>query len=224
MLKDALRNSMKERVREFIERYGDKAIAVLKAALELSSEAGCSLGDFNSRDLALRLTAWGIDYNPSNLIRILEKVYGIIEKGSTSRGRAWYRFRDIDAVREELFSYMGYSREESPRIKVLRIKYRSLRIDLLMNKLRSIITKERLSKSDLEFIKDLAFKELDGVLQLIDEMSENESYFIKELKALKELVELADAASLKITEIEEESLSMQYSLENADTAIKYSHA
>ncbi|MEM1533110.1 MAG: hypothetical protein QW164_03460, partial [Desulfurococcaceae archaeon] len=71
--------------------------------------------------------------------------------------------------------------------------------------------------------KDLAFKELDGVLQLIDEMSENESYFIKELKALKELVELADAASLKITGIEEESLSMQYSLENADTAIKYSH-
>ncbi len=224
MPKDALRDSMRERVREFIERYGDKAIAVLKAALELSSEAGCSLGDFNSRDLALRLTAWGIDYNPSNLIKMLEKAYGIIEKGSTSRGRVWYRFRDIDAVREELFSYMGYSREENPRIKVLRIKYRSLRIDLLVNRLRNIVTKERLSKSDLEFIKDLAFKELDEVLQLIDEMSENESYFIKELKALKELVELADAASLKIAGIEEEGLSMQYSLKNADAAINRSHA
>lgn len=219
-----MRDSVRERVREFIERYGDKAIAVLKAALELYNEAGCSLGDFNSRDLALRLTAWGIDYNPSNLIKILEKVYGIVEKRSTSRGRAWYKFRDVDAVREELFSYMGYSKEENPRIKVLRIKYRSLRIDLLMNRLRNIVTKERLSKSDLEFIKDLAFNELDEVLQLIDEMSEDENYFIKELKTLKELVELADAASLKIASVEEEGLSMQYSLRNADTAVNYSHA
>lgn len=219
-----MRDSVRERVREFIERYGDKAIAVLKAALELYNEAGCSLGDFNSRDLALRLTAWGIDYNPSNLIKILEKVYGIVEKRSTSRGRAWYKFRDVDAVREELFNYMGYSKEENPRIKVLRIKYRSLRIDLLMNRLRNIVTKERLSKSDLEFIKDLAFNELDEVLQLIDEMSEDENYFIKELKTLKELVELADAASLKIASVEEEGLSMQYSLRNADTAVNYSHA
>ncbi len=224
MSNDALRNSVRERVREFIERYGDKAIAVLRAALELSSEAGCSLGDFNSRDLALRLTSWGIDYNPSNLIRILEKVYGVVEKGSTSRGRTWYRFRDIDAVREELFSYMGYSREENPRIKVLRIKYRSLRIDLLMSRLKSMVTKERLSKRDLEFIKDLAFKELDEVLQLINEMSENESYFIKELKALKELVELADAASLRVAGIEEDGLPTRYSLKNADATINRSYA
>ncbi|MEM1879294.1 MAG: hypothetical protein QXJ18_05995, partial [Desulfurococcaceae archaeon] len=91
----------------FLEKYGEKGLIVLKTAFDLSQDPHIDhrLGDFSFKHLVLKLTSIGFNYNPVNLLRILEKEYGIIEKSYSSSNQTWWRFVDIEAVRRVLSEY-----------------------------------------------------------------------------------------------------------------------
>ena len=101
------RDLVKARVLDFLEKYGDKGFIVLKTAIEisLSNTNNRRFGDFSYQSLVFRLNSMGIGYNPSNILRILEREYGVIEKTYSSSRQKWYRFIDLDAVREALYEY-----------------------------------------------------------------------------------------------------------------------
>ncbi len=196
------RKLVKARVLEFLMRYMDKGLLVLKTAYEISLEnhGYKRPGDFDYRSLVIRLRSMGINYNPSNLLRILEKEYGIIERSYSTSTQKWFIFTDIDAVREALNEYMGLSiPEENPKIKALRIKYNSLDVENILKSLKNMYRKTRLNKYDKEFLEKLAFEYIDKIVELIDRMSEYESIFQKEISILHEIISLAEIVSLKTT-------------------------
>ncbi len=194
------RDLLKARVREFLERYGDKGLVVLRAAIETAlSSYGGRYGDFSYKSLVLRLRSMGVEYNPSNLLRILERNYGLIEKSFSSSNQTWYRFIDLDAVREAIDEYMGLqSPSDDPEIRLLRIKYRSLQPDKLLSILKSLYRKPRLNKYDVSLFRELAFKELDLVADLLNKMLRYEDLFSNEISLLNEILVYADYVASKI--------------------------
>ena len=101
---------VRERVLEFLAKYGEKGYYVLKAAVEASLQGGSQrrgvrLGDFSYREVVAKLRSYGLEYNPANLLSKLERDYAVIETSYRSSGQHWWRFIDLDAVIEALDEY-----------------------------------------------------------------------------------------------------------------------
>lgn len=186
---------VRARVLEFLEKYGDRGVVVLRTALEISfdnSIASRRLGDFSYQQLVMRLRAMGINYNPANLLRILEREYGVIEKTYDSSNQKWYRFVDIESTRQALDEYLGGSVEqEDPRVQYLRIKYKVLEPLKVLKTLRSLSSKKVLGRSDKRFFKEFVFTDLSRIIGLMEEMMEYHDAFTRELRVLNEILMLS---------------------------------
>ncbi|MEZ0394411.1 MAG: hypothetical protein ABWK00_05160 [Desulfurococcaceae archaeon] len=184
-------------LREFLAKYGERAELVLRIAFEVSTDPNVDhrLGDFSYKHLVARLLSMGISYNPANLLRIMERDYGIIDKSYVSSNQTWWRFVDQDAVREALSGGAW----DDPKISVILVKYRSLEPLSMLEALRRLYSKQRLSDADRKFLKRLAFEELPLVIQVMGEMEEHEEAFSAELKILREIVGLAEKVSAKLS-------------------------
>jgi len=79
-------------ISDFIYRYGERGRAVLEAIVrasqKLAKDAVTPLpGDFDYRSVVEELGIMGYSYNPSPLLRILEKEYGLIKTTLIQAGR-----------------------------------------------------------------------------------------------------------------------------------------
>lgn len=183
----------------FLEKYGEKGLLVLKAAYDIAQDPNVDhrLGDFSFKHLVLRLASMGFNYNPINILRIMEREYGIIEKSYTSSNQTWWRFVDIDATRSTLSEQYG-AQLEDPVIKSILIKYRSLEPRSIMETLKRLLAKESLTNADKELFKNIAFTTLDKIVWLINEMEKYEEVFNPEIRVLREILNLADMVSSKL--------------------------
>ena len=199
------RELLKLRVKDFLDKYGDKGVVVLRSAVEVSMNNGFRsrrFGDFSYKSLVIKLRSMGINYNPSNLLRILERNYGILEKTFSSSNQTWYKFIDIDAVREAIQEYMGIiNNSDDPDIRLLRIKYRSLQPDKILSVLKSLYRKPRLNKYDIGLFREIVFKDLDLVTDLLNRMLRYEDLFTNEIMVLNEILVYADYVASKIAGI-----------------------
>lgn len=155
------------------------------------------LGDFSYKHLVLKLGSMGLVYNPINMLRLLEKELGIIEKSYVSSNQTWWRIVDLEAVRSVLGEYFGVEVED-PRVKALLIKYRSLEPRSILESLRRMALKENLSRHEREEFKKFVFNTLDKIIELLSEMENYEEVFTAEITVLKEILGLADIVSSKI--------------------------
>jgi hypothetical protein len=202
---------VRERVLEFLAQYGERGYAVLRAAVDaaLSSRGGrgVRLGDFSHREVVARLRAWGIEYNPSMLLRILERDYGIVETSYRSGNQHWWRFLDLDSVVEALEEYdHGTSAGveegdeeaiEDPEVELLRLQVASLDPGSLLEELRRLSAKPRLGRAELARLRGLAFNELEAVVKLI-RRAEELGYEGPEIDMLKEILVLASRLSQRL--------------------------
>lgn len=191
--------TVSERLRLFLEKYGDKGLIVIKAAFEVAQDPYVDhrYGDFSFKHLVLKLQSQGFRYNPVNLLRVLEKEYGVIEKAYNSSNQTWWRFVDFEAVRSVLGEYYGVSYED-PRLKYLLIKYRSLEPNTVLDTLRRLAYKENLTSGDKEVFKEIVFNVLDKVLDVLREMEKYEDVFTSEISIIREILNLAEAVSSKL--------------------------
>lgn len=191
--------SVYEKLRLFLERFGEKGLLVLKAAYEVSQDPNIDhrLGDFSFKHLVLKLSSMGLVYNPINILRILEKEYKVVEKSYSSSNQTWWRFTDIEAVRIALSETYGFNLED-PRLRALLIKYKSMEPRSLLEALKRMVFKERLTASDKEVFKNFVFTELDKVVELLREMEKYEEVFPGEIAVLREILSLADIVSSKL--------------------------
>jgi hypothetical protein len=189
-----------ERIRLFLEKYGDKGLLVLRVAFELAQDPYIDhrFGDFSFKHLVLKLQTQGFKYNPVNLLRVLEKEFGVIEKSYTSSNQTWWRFIDFEAVRSVLSEYYGVSYED-PRLKYLLIKYKSLEPTSILDTLKRLTSKDVLSAGDREVFRDLVFNVLDKIVEILSEMEKYEDVFAAEITVLREILNLAELVSNKLT-------------------------
>ena len=168
--------------REVLLRYGDRAYYVLKAAIEVSNELIASsdvrLGDFDNKRLIKKLKSYGIKYNPNQLLRILERDYGLIETTYRSSGQHWWVFTDKNAVIRALRMYEGMDTFlDDPELYVLKLQIRMLDIDSLLRMLEKLRQKPRLSFMDKSRIKDIVMNKLPEIAKVAKKAAMYEDLF-----------------------------------------------
>ena len=195
-----LSNDVREKVFSFLQKHGEKGLIVLKAASSIAKDPNVDhkLGDFSFKHLVLKLNSMGFSYNPVNLVRILEKEFGLIEKSYSSSNQTWWRFKDIDAVEEAVYSESGSEKAEDPKVRLIAVKYRSLEPAEIYSFLQKALMKPTLTPADKAKFRAMAFNEIDQLVKLIDEMLEYEEFFEYEIGFIKEIFKLAEKLSKRI--------------------------
>lgn len=191
---------IREKVFDFLSKYGEKGFFTLKAAVEIADDLNIdhNLGDFDYKKLFFKLQRSGLNYAPQNLLRILEKDYGLIERSYTSSNQKWWRFVDLEEVKNAIREYMGFTDTDDPRITVIRVKYRSLEPNSILATLKRLSSKDKLSNVDREVFRRFVFNSLDTIVTLLREMMEYEDAFQHEIEVLRDIVRIADKISQKI--------------------------
>lgn len=204
-----IENTVKTRVIDFLNKYGDKGYVVLKTIVEIAfdPEIDHRLGDFSYKHLVFKLSKMGIEYSPHNMMRILEKEYGLIEKTYISTTQKWWRLVEPETIRKTILEYSSGLDLEEPELKLLAIKYRSLEPLNILNILRRLVVKDKLSNSEKELFRKIVFNELETITSLINKMQQYGELFKEELRTLGEVVNLAERISMKITNSSQTTVS-----------------
>jgi len=191
--------NLADSIKAFIDRYGEKALIILKAIYSLAVDPNIDhrLGDFSYKHLVLKLASMGLNYNPINILRVLEKELGVIEKSYTSSNQTWWRVVDLEALRAVLSEYLGLETSD-PKLRALLIKYRSLEPQNTLDWLRRLASKDHLSQADREEFKTFAFNALDKYVGLLLEMERYEEVLAGEIAVIREILSLADIVSSKL--------------------------
>ena len=191
---------VKLRVVDFLNNYKDKGFIVLKTALDIAIDPGIDhrLGDFSFKLLVLRLQSRGISYDPRNILRILERNYGLIEKSYDSRRQKWWRFVDLEETRRALYEYYSGGSLDEPRLRLLLLKYKSLEPKKLLDTLRRLSSKEILTSIDKRVFRRLVFDELERIIDILESMMEYEDIFQNEIRVLNEILEMAEIVAGKL--------------------------
>lgn len=183
-----------------LSRYGGRAYYVLKAAIEVTEEnrkLGLSrLGDFDYRSLIAKLRSWGIDYNPSNLLKVLEKEYGIIRTVYRSSNQRWWIFNDLTSVRLALAE--GNEDVGNPEEELLAIQMAAVDVDRIISDLTSILGKERPGSADERRVKEIIFNELPQVVEVYNRASRYGEKYAEFLSKARRALDLARKAILFI--------------------------
>ena len=193
--------SVGDRVKLFIGEHGEKGELVLKAALEraqeLDLEGRPKLGDFDFKGVKRKLLEWGVRYNPSQLLRKLEREYAVIETSYRSTTQHWWIFYDRDEVERVIGSERLHEASDF-EFKLVLAQYNVLRPARLLSELRSLSTKKALTPRDVERLRLLLFNEIEEAVKLARKMEAFPEQFKREREVLAKIIELAYSVSKKI--------------------------
>jgi hypothetical protein len=184
---------VRDRTTEALLRFGDKCKLILKAAISIAeSNDKKELGDFDYKTLVEKLQEAGLDKDPKMILRALERDYGIIETTYKSANQHWWRFINIEEVKEAIGDEI-----EDPEIQLIKIQANSLNLTELERKLRFMLNKPVLSEVDRALFKKIAFEELNYVMEVYRKASMyEETYDIAE--KVRSILTLATRVSMKI--------------------------
>ncbi|MDK6027781.1 hypothetical protein QPL79_00125 [Ignisphaera sp. 4213-co] len=201
---DALRLA----ILDAFHRYGQKFVLVMKAALSVAREnklrGSNSMGDFDYKGVVEKLNSMGYSYNPSLLLKTLEKEYRIIETSYKTSNQHWYKFRyGIEVLESIIDSIVKGSEDlEDPDITLIKIQFRSLRPRYWLNKLKNMGVKEKLSKADIKIFQRFSFAILPKLIKILKQAEEFEDELFIEINVLREVIQLAQLIAEKIDYVE----------------------
>jgi len=187
-------------------RFGERLCIVLEAALTIAKRnrvlKSSSLGDFDYKSLVEELNRRGYRYSPSQLLRILEREYGILETTYHTESQRWYKFVDLEAVEEFINELRGLGPIlEDPEIVALKVQVRSLGLRRWLDQLKKWSVKPRLTKTDVRKFQEFAFEVLPKIVKILKRAEEFDELMMAEIRVLKEVLELAYIVSERIEEI-----------------------
>lgn len=170
-------------VLDFIYKYGEKAYILLKAAYEVY-QANVLLGrrlpgDFDYKSLMSKLREKKLNYNPTQLLRVLERDLGIIETTYRSANQRWWKFTNPAAVSKALDIYEGKSNDETyedPEVALLRMQVEVVNIDEMLTELTNMLAKEHLTSGDKDRIKELLFNDAQLIIKLFKATQKYEDF------------------------------------------------
>ena len=168
--------------------------AIYEEAIYPSSEG--KLGDFSFKSIKKRLSNYGLNYNPSPLLRILERDVGLIETSYKSSNQHWWKIVDLNLLKAAIGA--GGSLND-PRIRLLRIQFYSLDPLSTLEYLERLVKKRKVLESDKRKFKKIVFEVLPGIVNFLEESEEYEEDLIVEREIANHILDIAETASFKIT-------------------------
>lgn len=162
-------------ISDFIYKYGERGRTLLEAMVRASNRiSGSSTpvpGDFSYRSLVEELGMMGYSYNPSPLLRILEKEYALIKTTLHTSGQRWYVFSNKAALEEYVERLKSGS--DDPEAVVIRLQLEALRISDVEKILKTMLEKKRWGESDYERLYKISFKILPKMLRIYKRVQED---------------------------------------------------
>ncbi len=181
-----------ERTRIFLAEHGEIAEKILLAAIErakeLDHESKSRLGDFDYKGLKKKMLEKGIKYNPSQLLRKMEREYAIIETSYKSSTQHWWNFVERETI-EKILVFED-EKTSNPYTILLLTQYKALQPKKLLSELYRINYKKILTTVDKNIIRNVVFGDLPKVVELIEKMSKEKTLYREELKLLEKIVNL----------------------------------
>jgi hypothetical protein len=177
------------------QRYGHKLYVVLSTAIKIAKlnklKGVNTLGDFEYKELVEELEKQGFKYNPSMLLRILEREYGLIETSYKTSNHHWYRFKDLEEIEKILNTVVGMASDvEEPDIAMLKIQIKSIQINYWLKKLKYMSIKNKLNSADIKLFQKFAFSILPKIVKILRKAEEYEDQLYAEINLLRELISL----------------------------------
>jgi len=191
-------------VSEFLLRYGEKAFHVLKMALEVSEEYSVSgkytPGDFDTKGLVRKLREKGIRYNPTQLLRVMEREYGIIETTYRTSTQHWWSFVNKEAVIEALRIYEGGEDDviDDPELMVLDLQVKIVDINRILSELKRLRAKVKLTLRDKERLMDIIINELPNIASIVKNALKYSERYKDFILKFKLLIKLANDVIVKM--------------------------
>ncbi len=196
---ESILGDVEYRVKVAVSEYGEKAKIVLRAALEAAEEIRVQgsprLGDFDYKTLKKKLKEYSMNYNPSLLLRALEREYMIIETSYKSSNQHWWVFVDEDAVRRVI---LEEELTEDPEVILLKTQYKTLKPREILDVLSRMESKKKLNEIDKRILRRIAFEELDLVVKILSRMRERRDLFENEVRILEEILRKASRVASRI--------------------------
>ncbi len=182
-------------ISDFIYRYGERGRAVLEAIVrasqKLAKDAITPLpGDFDYRSVVEELGIMGYSYNPSPLLRILEKEYGLIKTTLHTSGQRWYVLSNREAL-EEYVEKLRNGGEDDPEAVVIRLQLEALRIDEISKILKSLAGKKRWSDADYRRLYDISFRKMPKLLKIYRKIQDDPERWGSYIRDIEEVFILA---------------------------------
>ncbi len=185
-------------INDFIAQYGERGRMLLRAIYEEavypSSEG--KLGDFSFKSIKKRLSNYGLSYNPSPLLRILEKEVRLIETSYKSSNQHWWKIVDLNLLKASIGA--GGSIND-PRIKLLRIQFYSLDPLGVLEYLEKLVKKKRVLESEKRRFKKIVFEVLPGIVDFLEESEDYDEDLAVEREIANRILDIAETVSFKIT-------------------------
>ncbi|MEM0043190.1 MAG: hypothetical protein QXJ51_02890 [Sulfolobales archaeon] len=179
-------NNIKALVSDFLVRYGERGRAVLEASIRAYNknlsrykDSSFSLpGDFDYKTLVEELGLMGYSYNPSPILRILEREYGLIRTTMHTSRQRWFSFssEEVKNILEDLLikPREGFS-ESDPELLIIRAQLISLRTDKIKRFLEHLLTKDVWSDLDYKKLRKISVEDLPQLLKIYERLKRRDS-------------------------------------------------
>ena len=163
-------NLGKARIAEFRLKYGEKADVLIEAIrLAIKMNDNKEAGDFSYKQVVEALSRLGYNFDPRNLLRIMEREYGLIETSFRTTNQHWWKVKVNEITESDDSAAL-----ENPRVLALRIKASSLGIPEVKKKLEFWARKPILTEIDRREFQKFSFTQLDYFVTLLEEASQYE--------------------------------------------------
>lgn len=188
-------------ISDFIYRYGERGRALLEAIIRASRRLDKSSttplpGDFNYRSVVEELGMMGYTYNPSPLLRILEKEYSLVKTTLHTSGQRWYVLSNKEAL-EEYIEKLRSGGDEDPESLVIRLQLESLRIDDIARVLKTLAGRRRWSDADYKKLYIISFKKLPKLVRIYRKIQEDPEKWGAYIRDIEEIFALAKKLRLR---------------------------
>ncbi len=155
---------------DFLIKYGERGRAVLEAAIRAANKSTQNKsgvpslpGDFDYRSLVEELGIMGYSYNPSPILRILEREYGFIRTTLHTSRQRWFVFSSKE-IRDVIENYVINTRENlddaDPDLLITKIQLISVMPNRIKTFLEKLVAKSKWSDSDYKKLRKLSEEEL----------------------------------------------------------------
>lgn len=182
-------------ISDFVYRYGERGKAVLEAMVRAAQRLARTStpplpGDFDYRSVVEELGIMGYSYNPSPLLRILEKEYSLIRTTLHTSSQRWYALSNREVL-EEYVERLRNGGDEDPEAVVIRLQIESLRLEDIVKSLKHLAEKKMWSDSDYRKLYDISFRKLPKLLKIYKRMQDDPERWGSYIRNVEEVFMLA---------------------------------
>jgi hypothetical protein len=214
-------DNIKALLSDFLVKYGERGKAVLEAAVRASRRFEKKRdilpklpGDFDYKTLVEELGLMGYSYNPSPILRILERDYGLIKTTLHTSRQRWFIFSSPvvkDVIEDYIIRSREYIDETDPEYLIIKTQLIAVNIEKIKDFLNKLAIKERWAETDYEKLKKISTEDLVILSNIYKKVKEkDEEKWQNIAKEIEDVFRILNKVILAVHKIKEKKTEQTF--------------